>query len=110
MQNGLSCLDQILTLFFIFMLISGLCSVPLTLLTLYHIVTTFLAPEEKKPLENMVGKGKIGGNQHFLPFPQFFLPFQKEIVPLNFEPCCRNCNLQILSVLTRLNFWPQVKV
>ena len=30
----------------------------------------------KKPFENIVGKGENAGNQHFLIFPQCFLPFQ----------------------------------
>ena len=29
----------------------------------------------KKPFENIVGKGENAGNQHFLLFPQCFLPF-----------------------------------
>ena len=34
---------------------------------------------KKKPSENIVGKGENAGNQHFLLFPQCFLPFQKQI-------------------------------
>ena len=34
---------------------------------------------EKKPFENIVGKGKNAGNQHFLLFLQCFLPFPKQI-------------------------------
>ena len=30
----------------------------------------------RKPLENIVGKGENAGNQHFLLFPQCFLPDQ----------------------------------
>ena len=33
----------------------------------------------KKPFENFVGKGENAGNQHFLLFPQCFLPFPKQI-------------------------------
>ena len=33
----------------------------------------------EKPPENIVGKGENAGNQHFLPFPQYVLPFPKEI-------------------------------
>ena len=33
----------------------------------------------EKPLENIVGKGENAGKQHFLLFPQFFLPCQKKI-------------------------------
>ena len=30
----------------------------------------------KSPFENIVGKGENAGNQHFLLFPQCFLPYQ----------------------------------
>ena len=33
----------------------------------------------KRAFENIVGKGENAGNQHFLIFPQFFLPFPKQI-------------------------------
>ena len=42
-------------------------------LTLIHTIATL-----KKPFENSVGKGEIAGNQHFLLFPQSFLPIPKE--------------------------------
>ena len=32
----------------------------------------------KKPFENIMGKGENAGNQHFLLFPQYFLPYQKQ--------------------------------
>ena len=32
----------------------------------------------KKPLENIVGNGENASNQHFLLFPQCFLPFPKQ--------------------------------
>ena len=32
----------------------------------------------KKPIENLVGKGKNAGYQHFLRFPLCFLPFPKQ--------------------------------
>ena len=32
----------------------------------------------KKPFENIVEKGENAGNQHFLLFPQCFLPFSKQ--------------------------------
>ena len=35
-------------------------------------------PLRKDPLENIVGKGENAGNQHFLLFPQCFLPFTKK--------------------------------
>ena len=43
-------------------------------LTLYHPIQTF-ETLVKMPFENIVGKGENAGNQHFLLFPQRFLPF-----------------------------------
>ena len=40
-------------------------------LTLLHTIPTF-----NDPFENIVEKGENAGNQHFLLFPQCFLPFQ----------------------------------
>ena len=34
---------------------------------------------KKKAIENFVWKGENAGNQHFLLFPQSFLPYQREI-------------------------------
>ena len=34
---------------------------------------------QENPFENIVGKGENAGNQHFLFFPQCFLPFPKQI-------------------------------
>ena len=45
-----------------------------TILTLYHTILTFNDPEEED-FENIVEKGENAGNQHFLLFPQCFLPF-----------------------------------
>ena len=53
-----------------------LCNV---LLTLYHTIPTFTNPT-KEPFENIVGKGENAGDQHFLLFPQCFLPFTKQIL------------------------------
>ena len=39
------------------------------------LLTTLL---KKNPFENIVRKGENTGNQHFLLFPQCFLPFPKE--------------------------------
>ena len=36
-------------------------------------------PQGKKAFENLVGSGENAGNQHFLLFPQCFLPFPKQI-------------------------------
>ena len=53
----------------------------------------------KKPFENIVGKGENAGNQHFLFFPQCFLPFPKQISIFDTHS---NCRLQILSIWTGL--------
>ena len=67
-------------------------------LTLYHTILTTLF---KNPFENIVGKGENAGNQHFLLFPQCFLPFPNEIsIFLSHFFCC----LQMLSIWTSLKF------
>ena len=50
----------------------------LHILTLNHTVPTFNDPE-KKAFENIEGKEENAGNQHFLLYPQCFLPFPKRI-------------------------------
>ena len=35
---------------------------------------------KKRDFENIVGKGENAGNQHFLLFPQCFLPYHIEII------------------------------
>ena len=55
----------------------------------------------KKPLENIVGKGKKAGNQHFLLFPQCFLAFPKGISISQSHLLCR---LQMLLDWTDLKF------
>ena len=44
--------------------------------------TTLLDPlprKVKKPIQNIVGKGENADHQHFLLFPQSFLPNQRKI-------------------------------
>ena len=48
-------------------------------LTPYHTNVTFNNLEKKKPVENIVRKGENAGYQHFLLFPQCFLPIPKQI-------------------------------
>ena len=55
----------------------------------------------KRPFENIVGKGENAGNQHFLLFPQCFLPFPNQISIFHFH---LSCLLQILP------FWNQSKI
>ena len=52
------------------------------ILTLYHTILT--NDPGKKPSENIVGKGENAGNQHFLIFPQCFLPVLKEFLFLSY--------------------------
>ena len=52
----------------------------------------------KKPSENIVGKGENAGNQHFLLFPQCFLPFAIHVSSFTLHLFCR---LQIHSIRTR---------
>ena len=61
-----------------------------------------------KPFENIVGKGENAGNHDFLLFPQYFLPFPKQITIFQ-SP--RFCRLQMLSVWTSLKIvvWERVK-
>ena len=47
----------------------------LTFTTQSRLLTTL----GKKSFENIVGKGENDGNQHFLLFPQSFLPFPMQI-------------------------------
>ena len=50
---------------------------------------------KKKPFENDVGKGENAGNQHFLLFPQCFLPYQRQKSSFELLLLCR---LQMLSI------------
>ena len=69
-------------------------------LTLYNTIPTLTTPR-KKAFENIVGKGENAGNQHFLLFPQCFLPFLKQIPIFGSHLYCR---LQVLSIWTGLKF------
>ena len=35
--------------------------------------------KKKKPGKNILGKGENDGNQHFLNFPQYFLPYDRRM-------------------------------
>ena len=50
-------------------------------------------------VENIVGKGENAGNQHFLLFPQCFLPFRKEISKFQ---SCLFCRLHMVSICVSL--------
>ena len=56
---------------------------------IHHLIVAFLCEPfikqaqvlkatRKTVFENIVGKGENAGNQHFLLFPQCFLPFRKQ--------------------------------
>ena len=53
----------------------------------------------RKGFENIVGKGENAGNQHFLLFPQCFLPFLTQSSTFESHLICR---LQMLSIWTGL--------
>ena len=53
----------------------------------------------KKPFESIVGIRENAGNQHFLFFPQCFLPFPKQISIFDSH---LNCRLQMPSTWTGL--------
>ena len=46
-------------------------------LNIYHTITTL---EEKKPFENIVGKGENAGNQHFVLPPQCSLLYERHLM------------------------------
>ena len=75
------------------------------LVTLYHTVPTFNDPEIEA-FGNIVEKGENAGNQHFLLFPQCFLPFSGQISI--FQPILFCC-LQVLSIWTSLKIFCLVK-
>ena len=76
------------------------------LLTHSQTVPTLYDPV-KEAFRKMVRKGENAGNQHFLLFPQCFLPFTKQISyihPLLF------CRMQMLSVWTSLKYCSLVEL
>ena len=64
---------------------------------LFTTQSRLLTTSEKKTFENIVGKGENAGNQHFLLFPQCFLPVPKQISIFQSHLFCR---LQMLSIWT----------
>ena len=55
---------------------------------LYHTITT-ITTLKKQAFENIVEKGENAGNQHFLLFPQSFLPVPKRILSYIFFVVCK---------------------
>ena len=68
--------------------------VPRDCLTLYHTIPNFNDPE-KEDLENIKGKRENAGYQHFLLFPQLFLPLPRQISNFQSQLFCR---LQMLLI------------
>ena len=73
---------------------------------LFNSESRLLMTLYKKPFENIVGKLENAGNQHFLLFPQCFLPFP--IKTLTFESHLF-CHLLMLSNRSSLEFCCLVK-
>ena len=57
---------------------------------------------ERKPSENIVGKGENAGNQHFLLVPQCFLPCQRS--KMHRWRNMKNRPLHLRAIWTRLKF------
>ena len=62
--------------------------------SLHYTIPTF-NDLEKKPFENIVGKGEFAGNQHFLLFRIWFLPYHRQKSSFELHLYYR---LQMLSV------------
>ena len=58
-----------------------------------------------KPFENIVRKGENTGDQHFLLFPQCFLPFQKQISNFSVSFILSSANAFTLDQSKILMFW-----
>ena len=54
---------------------------------LYQTIQTL----KKEPFENIVGKGENAGTQHFLLFPQYFLPNPKQNFFQSHIKCLLKC-------------------
>ena len=76
---------------------NGSCSL-FPVLKLFTTQSRLLTTPRKKPFENIVGKGENAGNQHFLLFPQCFLPYQRQELSFELHLFCR---LQMLSIWSR---------
>ena len=73
----------------------------------YHTILTFNDPKnEVYRVENIVGKRENADNQHFLLFPQCFLPYQTQKPSFELHLFCR---LQMLSIWSCPQFCCLVK-
>ena len=68
---------------------------------LFTTQSTLLTTLKQMVFENIMGKGENAGNQHFLLFPQCFLPFENQFSILQPHLFCR---LQMPSIWTSLRF------
>ena len=57
-------------------------AIPHFFLKLFTTQSRLLTILRKRAFENIVGKGENAGDQHFLLFPQCFLPYHRSILPL----------------------------
>ena len=82
-------------------MVSDILDHPVTrnFLELFTTQSRLLMTLRKRPFKNIVGKGEIAGNQHFLLFPQCFLPIPKQISIFQSHLICR---LQMLLIKTSL--------
>ena len=65
-----------------------------------------LPNKDEEAFENIMGLGENAGNQHFLHFPQYFLPNQRQKSPFVLHLFCY---LQMLSIWFRPKFCSEVK-
>ena len=68
---------------------------------LFTTQSRLLTTPRKKPFENIVEKGENADNQHFLLFPQCFLPYHKQ---KSLFKQSLFCHLQMLSIWSSLKF------
>ena len=76
MEKGENARNEHFPFLTMFSYIPGTVNITLKLFTTQARLLTTLY---NKPFENIVGKGENAGNQHFLLFPQCFLPFPKQV-------------------------------
>ena len=73
---------------------------------LFTTQSQILMTLRKRPFENIVGKGENAAKQHFILFPQCFLPYQRHKSSFDL---CMNCRLQMLLIWTSIKFCCLVK-
>ena len=81
---------------------SSVSEISFTLFLVFTTQSRLLRTPEKKPFENIVGKGENAGNQHFLIFQQCFPPIPKIIFVFKLHLFC---HLQMVSIWTSLKLY-----